>query len=119
MAQVARKLVLCNMDIGSLGASAFTPCVQVPNAGTKITVQFKYKLITSPVLVTLFHSLDGIIFDECQTIDEMPIAIELDVASTSATLFITELLTSWIRFKVEKQSSIHGTLEKFIVLFAS
>jgi len=119
MAQIARKMVLCNMDLASIGPAAYTPAVQVPNGATKITVQFKYKLISSPVMITLFQSLDGLTYDKCETIDEMPIAIELDVASTSATLFITELLTTWLRFKVERGYSMQGTLEKFLVLFAA
>jgi hypothetical protein len=121
MAQVQRRMVLCNIDISDIGVIdyAMTPAVQIPNGATKITVQFKYGSITSPVTCTLFQSLDGLTYDLCETVDEMPISIILDVASTSATLNISELLTTWIRFKVEKGSAIAGTLNKFLVLFAA
>ncbi len=119
MTQVARRFCLCNMDISSLGANANTPAVQVPNGATKMTVQFNYKFITSPVLVTMMQSVDGISYNECHTVKGMPVTIKLDTASTSATLLMSELSAKWIRFKVEKGSSSHGTLEKLFVLFAA
>ena len=123
MNQVQRKLVLCNMNIADIfplpGSAEFTPAVQIPNSATKITVQFLYHGIDFPVGCIMYQSLDGVNFDECRTIDEMPVKIDLDIDSVSMTLNVSELLTSWIRFLVSVGDATTGTLDKFLVLFGS
>ena len=123
MNQVQRKLVLCNIDIAAVsalpGSQQFTPAVQIPSGSSKITVQFMYHGIDFPVGCTMYQSLDGVNFDECQTIDEMPVKIDLDIDSVSMTLNVSELLTSWIRFLVSVGDATTGTLDKFLVLFGS
>ena len=125
MAQVQRRMVLCNMNLHDIYyhtpglGYAMTPSVQIPNGSTKITVQFKYYCINDPVTCTLYQSLDGINFDECESIDEMSVGIILDIASASATLNISELLTTWIRFKVTAGNCSAGVLDKFLCLFAA
>ena len=123
MAQVQRKVVLCNMKVADIlllpGTAAFTPSVQIPNGCTKITVQFMYHDIDYPVGCTMYQSLDGVNFDECRTVDEMPIFIALDIDSVSMTLNISELLTSWVRFYIEIGDATIGTLDKFMILFAA
>ena len=123
MSQVQRRMVLCNMNLHDIyyhtSGYAMTPSVQIPNGSTKITVQFKYHGLWDPVVCTLYQSLDGINFDECESIDEMPVEINLDKNSSSATLNISELLTTWIRFKVTAGNCAEGVLDKFLCLFAA
>jgi hypothetical protein len=122
MAQVQRRVVLCDMDIATIvaeGGTAFTPSVQIPNGCTKITVQFKYHGIDYAFGCIMYQSLNSIDFDECRTIDEMPIQILMDIDSVSMTLNVSELLTTWIRFLVETGDCTTGTLDKFLVLFAA
>ena len=123
MSQVQRRMVLCNMDIADImglpNTAEFTPAVQIPNGATKITVQFLYHGIDYPIGCTMYQSLDGVNYDECQTIDEMPIIIHLDIDSVSMSLNVSELLTSWMRFYVTIGDATAGRLDKFLVLFAS
>ena len=123
MAQVQRKVVLCNMKVADIlllpGTAAFTPSVQIPNGCTKITVQFMYHDIDYPVGCTMYQSLDGVNFDECRTVDEMPIFLQLDIDSVSMTLNVSELLTTWVRFYVSLGDATTGTLDKFMILFAA
>jgi hypothetical protein len=101
------------------GTAAFTPSVQIPNGCTKITVQFMYHDIDYPVGCTMYQSLDGVNFDECRTVDEMPIFLQLDIDSVSMTLNVSELLTTWVRFYVSLGDATTGTLDKFMILFAA
>ena len=101
------------------GTAAFTPSFQIPNGCTKITVQFMYHGIDYPVGCTMYQSLDGLNFDECRTVDEMPIYIELDIDSVSMTLNVSELLTTWVRFYVSLGDATTGKLDKFMILFAA
>ena len=123
MPQVQRKVVLCNMRVADIlllpGTAAFTPSVQIPNGCTKITVQFMYHGIDSTVGCTMYQSLDGLNFDECRTVDEMPIYLGLDIGSISMTLNVSELLTTWIRFYITIGDATLGTLDKFMILFAA
>jgi len=120
MSQVQRKVVLCNISIPDLGGgTAVTPAVQIPNGATKVTVQFMYTEIDAPVGCILYQSLDGANFDECQTIDETQIRIDLDIDSVSMTLNVSDLLTSWIRFLIESGDAQTGILEKIIILFGN
>ena len=123
MTQVQRKLILCNLDIAAIsalpGSQQFTPAVQIPSGSSKITAQFMYHGIDYPVGCTLYQSLDGVNFDECRTIDELPVYIQLDIDSVSMTLNVSELLTSWIRFLVTTGDATQGTLDKFMVLFGN
>ena len=78
-----------------------------------------YHGIDYPVGCTLYQSLDGVNFDECRTIDELPVYIQLDIDSVSMTLNVSELLTSWIRFLVTTGDATQGTLDKFMVIFGN
>jgi hypothetical protein len=113
---LARRLVNCNL--ATADGDAFTPYIQIPNGATKITVQFIYTSLDSDITCTMQQSLDGYNFDTCTNDEDTQVAIVLDKDFPSMTLNVSDLLTTWIRFKVEVGNATTGTLEKLHLIFS-
>ena len=111
---IARRMLPLNLNIA--GGNAVTPAIQVPNGATKVTIQFTYTNLDAEVSVSMHQSLDGGNFDLCRNESDEPVTITLDPASSSMSLNITDLLTTWFRFSIDVQTATEGTIERIYVL---
>ena len=97
----SRTFLPCNHQVATDGA--LLPYIQVPDGAMNITAQIVYAGLDADVTVTLQQSLDGSRFDDV-------IDITLDRNDTSATLNILNLLTTWLRFKLNSGPATTGTI---------
>lgn len=111
---ISRRMLQMNLDVSS--GPSVTPAVQVPNGATKVTLQFLYSGLDSEVAVSMHQSLDGGNFDLCLNENDEPVTVSLDPSSSSMTINITDLLTTWFRFSIDPQSATTGIIEKIYVL---
>jgi len=111
---IARRMLQLNLNIAD--GNSVTPAVQVPNGATKVTIQFAYSNLDAEVAVSMHQSLDGGNFDLCRNESDEPVTIVLDPLTTSMTLNITDLLTTWFRFSIDVQTATSGIIEKIYVL---
>ena len=111
---IARRILLVNLNIAD--GNSVTPAVQVPNGATKVTIQFSYSNLDADVALSIHQSLDGGNFDLCRNESDEPVTITLDHTTTSMTLNITDLLTTWFRFSLDVLSATAGTINKIYIL---
>ena len=111
---IARRMLHLNLNIAN--GNSVTPAVQVPNGATKVTIQFSYVNLNADVALSMHQSLDGGNFDLCRNESDEPVSITLDHTTTSMTLNITDLLTTWFRFSLDVLSATNGTIDKIYVL---
>ena len=111
---IARRMLQLNLNIDD--GNVVTPAIQVPNGASKVTIQFAYANLDAEVSVAMHQSLDGGNFDLCRNESDEPVTIVLDPLTTSMTLNITDLLTTWFRFSIDVQTATSGIIEKIYVL---
>ena len=111
---ITRRILLVNLNIAN--GNAVTPAIQVPNGATKVTIQFSYSNLNADVALSMHQSLDGGNFDLCRNESDEPVTITLDHTTTSMTLNITDLLTTWFRFSLDILTATTGTINKIYVL---
>jgi len=107
---------MLQLNLNIADGNSVTPAVQVPNGATKVTIQFAYSNLDAEVAISMYQSLDGGNFDLCRNESDESVTITLDPATTSMTINITDLLTTWFRFSLDVQSATEGVLEKIYVL---